>query len=162
MMKRIFLCISILLALLWYGGSIATAQTPTADEVNAVAAELYCPLCAGLRLDVCELKVCEDMRQEIAERLAAGQTPEEIKAYFAEQYGPKVLGAPEKKGWGWLVWLLPVLLAAGALFAVLWWWRQRFQGENLFPTSEPVVGDIAVDEEDLERVERELRRLEAE
>ena len=162
-MKRMILfTVIIILALMWRGEYVAIAQTPTADEVNAVAEELYCPLCPGLRLDVCELKVCEDMRQEIAERLAAGQTPEEIKAYFAEQYGPKVLGAPEKEGWGWLVWLLPVFLAVGAILAVLWWWRQRFRGDNLLLTAAPVVGDIAVDEEDLARVEQELRRLEEE
>jgi len=162
-MKRIiFFTVTLMLALMWRGENVAMAQTPTTDEVNAVATELYCPLCPGLRLDVCELKVCEDMRQEIAERLAAGQTPEEIKAYFAEQYGPKVLGAPEKKGWGWLVWLLPAALAVTAVLVVLWWWRRRFHGENLFPTAAPVVGDIAADEEDLARVEQELRRLEAE
>ncbi|GAP63479.1 cytochrome c-type biogenesis protein CcmH [Ardenticatena maritima] len=161
-MKRILLLISGVLVLLLGIATETKAQTPTADEVNAVAAELYCPLCAGLRLDVCELKVCEDMRQEIAERLAAGQTPEEIKAYFAEQYGPKVLGAPEKKGWGWLVWLFPIVLALAAGLGVLWWWRQRFNGERLFPTTSPVVGDIAVDDADLERVERELEALESE
>ena len=55
------------------------AQQPvTAEQVNAVARELWCPLCNSVRLDTCELKACEQMREVIAEKLAAGASTEEI------------------------------------------------------------------------------------
>lgn len=77
----------------------ALAQTPEeAVTVNEVAQELYCPLCSGLTVDVCELEVCDDMREVIQERLDAGESTEDIKSYFVEQYGQKVLGKPSTEG----------------------------------------------------------------
>ncbi len=103
------------------GGPVAQAQaetppTVTPDEVYRVARELWCPLCSGVRLDSCELKACEQMREEIATLLAQGKDEEAIKAYFVERYGPQVLGEPPAEGFNLLAWVLPVLFALGAGF----------------------------------------------
>lgn len=92
-------------------------RTVTADDVNRVASELWCPLCSGIRLDSCELKACEQMREEIAIKLQAGEDIASIKDYFVAFYGEQVLGAPRRQGWGWIAWLLPplVILSAGLL-----------------------------------------------
>ena len=92
----------------------------TADDVNKIASELWCPLCSGVRLDSCELQACEQMREEIAIKLQAGEDLASIKQYFLARYGEQVLGAPQRQGWGWLAWLLPpiVIVAAGALLFV--------------------------------------------
>ena len=96
-----------------YAQDATPARTVTADEVNTVARELWCPLCSGVRLDTCELKACEQMRQEIAVKLAAGEDTQTIKDYFVAQYGPQVLGEPLS----WVAWVLPaVALIGGALF----------------------------------------------
>src|SRR5262245_53735698 len=52
------------------------------DQVDVVARQLWCPLCNGVRLDACELKACDQMRDLIAVKLAAGEDAETIKAYF--------------------------------------------------------------------------------
>ena len=98
----------------------AVATHPvTADEINAVASELWCPLCSGVRLDVCELKACAQMRDLIGQKLAAGEDSASIRAYFLDQYGPQVLGQPPLEGFNWLAWTLPfVVLAIGGYF--LW------------------------------------------
>lgn len=112
-----------LIALLSITGA-ALAQTPTpdtsaisADRVNEVARGLWCPLCSGVRLDACELKACVQMKEMIAIKLAEGASEEEIRAYFAEQYGPQVFGEPPREGFNWLAWILPVVgLLGGGLF----------------------------------------------
>jgi cytochrome c-type biogenesis protein CcmH/NrfF len=96
----------------------ATPVTP--DEVNNVARELWCPLCSGVRLDACELKACEQMRDVIAVKLTEGEDTETIKAYFVEQYGPQVMGEPPRQGFNWLAWLLP---AAAAVVGGYFFWR---------------------------------------
>lgn len=109
-----------------FAGTIA-AQTPTpdtsgisADRVNEVARGLWCPLCSGVRLDSCELKACDQMKEMIAIKLAEGATEEEIKAYFLEQYGPQVLGEPPREGFNWLAWILPIVaLVGGGLFLLI-------------------------------------------
>jgi len=91
----------------------------SADEVNLIAREIWCPLCSGVRLDACELKACEQMKEMIAMKLAEGEDLEAIRTYFVAQYGPQVLGEPPMEGFNWLAWILPfVMLAIGGY--VVW------------------------------------------
>jgi cytochrome c-type biogenesis protein CcmH len=88
----------------------------TANDVNDVARQLWCPLCSGVRLDACELKACAQMKDVIGQKLAEGEDAGAIKNYFVAQYGPQVLGEPPLEGFNWLAWILPVLaMAAGGL-----------------------------------------------
>jgi cytochrome c-type biogenesis protein CcmH len=91
---------------------VAAGQV-TADDVNNVARELWCPLCSGVRLDACELKACDQMKDVIAIKLSEGEDPQSITDYFVEQYGPQVLGRPTYAGWDLFAWILPVLAVVG-------------------------------------------------
>jgi len=103
--------------------AVVTPEGITADQVNVVARQLWCPLCNGVRLDACELKACAQMRDVIAIKLGEGESSESIQEYFVEAYGPQVLGRPPFEGFSWLAWMLPplVLLVGGALV----WMRVR-------------------------------------
>lgn len=121
-------------------------QPPTLDEINAVARELYCPLCNGVRLDTCELQACAQMRDVIADRLAAGVPKEEIKAEFVTQYGPVVLGEPPREGLDLVIWILPVAaLLAGAVwlfYTARRWSRQSALAAQGTPTdASPLTGE---------------------
>lgn len=99
---------------------VAHAQNPiTDDEVNAVAKDLYCPVCESTPLDVCPTQACKDWREVIRTKLEEGQSKEEIMAYFAELYGNQVLAEPPQKGFSLVVWLLPAfaVLFGGFFFA---------------------------------------------
>lgn len=124
----------------------------SADDVNTVARDLWCPLCGGrLRLDSCELKACAQMREVIELKLAEGEDAESIRDYFLEQYGPQVLGEPPRRGFSWLAWILPlVAVAGGGIF--LWLRLQQMAGP-----SRPAAARVAGPEHD----ERE-RRLDEE
>ncbi len=96
----------------------------TADEINTVARELWCPLCSGVRLDACELKACQQMKEMIGLQLAEGENTDSIRDYFVAQYGPQVLGEPTWQGINWLAWVLPfVVLAIGGY--VVWTTARR-------------------------------------
>lgn len=99
--------------------ALAQDETVTADEVNEVAKDLYCPVCESTPLDVCPTQACADWRELIRQQLAAGQTKEEIHAYFAQQYGDGVLADPPKSGFSLILWLFPVaaLVLGGAFFS---------------------------------------------
>lgn len=97
--------------------------TVSANAINNVARQLWCPLCSGVRLDACELKACAQMKDVIGQKLAAGEDAASIKNYFVAQYGPQVLGEPPLEGFNWLAWILPVVaVAVGGLFV---WSRMR-------------------------------------
>lgn len=96
----------------------AAAQSPVSDdEVNEVARELYCPTCENTPLDVCPTQTCADWREEIRTQLEAGRSEQEIRSYFAERYGTKVLAEPPQRGFHLIVWLLPIVaVIIGGLF----------------------------------------------
>lgn len=85
-------------------------RQPTDDEVNAVAKQLYCPVCENIPLDVCPTLACEQWRGVIRDKLAAGWDEEQIKTYFVNQYGDRVLATPPVRGLNWLVYVIPPLI----------------------------------------------------
>src|SRR5437870_9496134 len=97
--------------------STTAAQSPDAQKLYT---KLYCPLCGGVRLDVCELKVCNDMKQVIDQKLAAGESEQQIIAYFRQQYGDQVLGYPPAEGINLLPWLIPFVMLVICALAI---WR---------------------------------------
>ncbi len=126
----------------------------TADEINTVARELWCPLCSGVRLDACELKACQQMKEMIGLKLAEGEDTDAIRTYFVAQYGPQVLGEPTWQGINWLAWVLPfVVLAIGGYFT---WNAVR---RMVRPTSVGVpVGAPPADDEYGNKLAEELKR----
>ncbi len=93
--------------------------TPSPDEVNAIASNLYCPVCANVPLDACGTAACAQWRQQIADMLTQGDSAKQIYDYFVQQYGPSVLATPPASGFNWLIYLLPPLafLLAAVVFS---------------------------------------------
>jgi cytochrome c-type biogenesis protein CcmH len=91
---------------------MASAQepTPTDDEVNRIAKQLYCPVCENTPLDVCPTEACRQWRDLIRTMLAEGKSEEEIKQYFVEQYGARVLAEPPNRLVSYLVPAIAILL----------------------------------------------------
>lgn len=148
--------------------------TPSDNDVNRVARDLYCPVCENIPLDVCPTPACHEWRELIRQKLAEGLNDQQIREFFALQYGDRVLSEPPRSGLNWLVYLLPPLaLVAGGvvLFGVLR--RMRKAGNssgshvtplptaNLDEEGDGTVVQNEVEDEYLTRVEEELRRKES-
>ncbi|HJR81626.1 MAG TPA: cytochrome c-type biogenesis protein CcmH [Anaerolineales bacterium] len=94
----------------------AQGPTPTDDEVNRIAKQLYCPVCESTPLDVCPTEACRQWRELIHEMLAQGKSEAEIKQYFVEHYGPQVLNEPPNRLASYLVPVAAFLFGAFLLF----------------------------------------------
>src|SRR5688572_11222283 len=94
----------------------AQDPTPTDDEVNRIAKQLYCPVCESTPLDVCPTEACRQWRDLIREMLTQGRSEAEIKQYFVEHYGPQVLNEPPNRLASYLVPVVAFLLGAFILF----------------------------------------------
>ena len=70
----------------------------TDDQVNVVAKQLFCPICENIPLDVCPTQACAQWRDTIREKLAMGWSEDQIKDYFVQQYGERVLAKPRTTG----------------------------------------------------------------
>ncbi|MBI5822661.1 MAG: cytochrome c-type biogenesis protein CcmH [Chloroflexi bacterium] len=109
--------LALLLAGLFAGSAFAQDNTPTDDEVNVIAKQLYCPVCENTPLDVCPTEACRQWRELIRSQLAEGMTEDQIKQYFVDNYGARVLAEPPRTGLNWLVYLLPpAIILLGAFF----------------------------------------------
>ena len=162
-MKKRLLLLLVLLVLLLLTVGVAAAQSPTPvavtdDQVNAVASELYCPECENIPLDVCPSQACADMRAEIREKLGLGWSKAQIKQYYVERYGDRVLGAPPARGWNWLMYLIPplaILASAIILYRVFRSWKRSTPAPAI---QSPVPQPPADAEGYVARLEAELKK----
>ncbi len=171
-MKRRLYLFSIILALLGVflilGQAAAQQSTPPAatpntaaisdDQVNAVAHELYCPVCENIPLDVCPTQACAQWRELIRQKLALGQTKDQIKAYFAAQYGDRVLSEPPTSGLNLLVYILPVVFFLVGVYLVVRVLRGRKPAPAMAST--PAQAPAAPENTDpyIQRLEEELKK----
>ncbi len=108
------------IALAQDGGPPPAPDGVTDDEVNQIAKGLYCPVCDNVPLDVCGTAACADWRAEIRTMLEQGRGEDEIKTYFVDRYGRRVLATPQARGLDLLVWVLPVVgVVAGLVVLVV-------------------------------------------
>jgi len=158
---KLVLLASILLVMLQAGAAFAQdggARPVTDDELNAVARQLYCPVCENIPLDTCPTQACAEWRDLIRLKLSQGWTPEEVKSYFVEQYGDRVLAAPPAHGFNWLVYILPPLvIAVGAyvLYRAFKAWKQPEAASVEVSASAPSTGSSP--DPYLARLEEELK-----
>jgi cytochrome c-type biogenesis protein CcmH len=128
--RRFLALLALALIFLSLASGVVRAQdpTPSDDDVNAVARQLYCPVCETTPLDVCPTEACRQWRDLIRQMLAEGKTPQEIEQYFVENYGARVLSEPPRTGLNWLVYVVPpvaFLLGVFMLFRAFRLWRQQ-------------------------------------
>lgn len=104
--------------ILWFTLVLPAAAQTLDDRARAIAGELMCPVCEGQTVAESEALLAEQMRTLIKQKLAQGQTREEILAYFVDRYGESILAAPPKRGFNLIAWAGPfVILFLGAVFA---------------------------------------------
>jgi cytochrome c-type biogenesis protein CcmH len=136
--------------------ALALPGSALALTVDEVAKDVKCPTCST-PLNVSEAPVALDMKEFIAERIAEGDSKQEIIDALVEEFGPSVLAVPPKEGFDLLAWLVPlaaVIVGLALIPLFVRTWRRR----GLSP--EPVLG--ATDPDELARLEDELRRRRSE
>ncbi|HEX6512260.1 MAG TPA: cytochrome c-type biogenesis protein CcmH, partial [Chloroflexota bacterium] len=116
------LLVSLILAFL-PATALAQSYNSLDDQALAIANQLQCPVCENVTVAYSNSQLAGQMRQVIREKLAQGETRDQIVQYFVDRYGEAVLTQPPKHGLNLLVWLLPItglLLGLCALGGALW------------------------------------------
>jgi len=118
-------------------GSVSAAVSVSEDAVHDVAAQLRCVVCQSLSVADSPSETAHQMKAIIRERLAAGESPEQVKAYFVEKYGTWILLSPPRQGFNLLVWIVPFAgLAVGlalVLILIRRWSRRPATGTDAMP-----------------------------
>ncbi|MDX1577821.1 MAG: cytochrome c-type biogenesis protein CcmH [Gemmatimonadota bacterium] len=111
-------------------------------EIDARAAEignrLRCPVCRQQSVTESSSQIAREMQELIREKLRAGESAEEIEAYFVASYGEWILLQPRAEGVNLLVYLLPAaaFLLAGLYLAV------RVRRDRRSPAGAGIVGTM--------------------
>jgi cytochrome c-type biogenesis protein CcmH/NrfF len=85
------------------------------------------------------------MQKEVAQRVDRGDSDDLILQSFVQEYGPRVLPDPPKKGFTWLVWIAPIavpLIALLLIWEVVRRWRRRME---LAPAGGPAISPELLD-----------------
>lgn len=88
------------------------------ERVSAIASTIRCPQCRGQSVAESNVPIALDIRADIRNRVAAGESDDEIRQVFIERFGRSIVLNPDAGGFAGLVWIVPVVAAALAIAAI--------------------------------------------
>src|SRR6267154_4664192 len=108
-----------------------------AKEVRArdLSRELRCMVCQNQSIDDSEAPLARDLRLLVRERIAAGDSDNQVIDFLVARYGEFVLLKPRVNQHTLVLWLLPPLALAGGGLA-LWTYSRR---RSKFPGAEDLA-----------------------
>ncbi len=148
----------ILILILGLALPLVTPAKAEAATVSDISKQLICQCGCTLVLANCTHEECmsrDTMTTLIKQRLAQGQSEEQIIQFFAVQYGEQVLAALPTRGFNLTAWILPfaaLLLGGVIIYVVINKWVR--QGRESPVIARP--GAEEPDEEYRHRMEQEL------
>lgn len=95
-------------------------------EATALMATLRCLVCQGQAIVDSDADMAGDMRSLVRQRIAAGESAEEVRAWLIDRYGDYVTYDPPVSAATLPLWLAPLLLLAFGL----WLARASFRRRN--------------------------------
>lgn len=117
-------------------GAHRSASPASIDaRARTIAAGVRCPTCAGESAADSQVYAAKAIRTDITQRLHAGQSDRQIRAYLVSRYGPGILESPPARGFSLLVWVLPAVIVPTATVLLVLGFR-RARGGPLPPISD--------------------------
>jgi cytochrome c-type biogenesis protein CcmH len=87
-------------------------------RAQALEMEIRCVQCQNEPIAQSTADIAGDMRALVRERVAAGDSDNEIRSFFRERYGDFVLFRPPWDARTWALWLAPLLLLLAGLAGI--------------------------------------------
>ncbi|MGE3691939.1 MAG: cytochrome c-type biogenesis protein [Novosphingobium sp.] len=91
-------------------------------RAKALMETLRCLTCQGQSIADSDAPLAGDMRNQVRQRIDAGEEPEAIRNWMIERYGDYISYAPRVTSVTWPLYALPLMLLALAVFLL----RKRF------------------------------------
>jgi len=134
----------------------AAAQTEDALSRNAreIFETVLSPYCPGRTISNCPSPQADELRADIRQQLAAGESPEEVKEDLYEVFGDELRTVPRAAGFGLLAWVVPGLAFLVGGWAILAWARRT---RDLRPAA---AAPTSLDPESDARLAAEMAELE--
>ena len=138
-MRRVGRALVVALAVLAVVVPASLAETAN-WSVAGIQTELMCPTCKGERLDISTAPAADRVRAYLVRAHAQGWSEAHVKRALVAQFGPQVLAAPPRSGFGLVAWIAPVAaVLAGAVLAV--WLARRWLRRRGATDGQPALAD---------------------
>jgi cytochrome c-type biogenesis protein CcmH len=94
-------------------------------RARAISQGLRCLVCQNQSIDDSGADLARDLRHLVRERLLAGDTDDQVRAFLVDRYGDFVLLDPPVKPKTWGLWFGPVAILLVAAVGMLAYFRRR-------------------------------------
>jgi cytochrome c-type biogenesis protein CcmH len=108
-------------------GAFSGQPQTRAQRAAAIESVVRCPSCIDISVAQSEESTALAVRHQIERQVAHGRSTSQIEQALVSQYGQTILLEPPAADGFAIIWIVPVLLGAGALVVVgtLFWRRSR-------------------------------------
>jgi cytochrome c-type biogenesis protein CcmH len=99
----------------------ANRQLPDARQearAQALMQELRCLVCQGQSIADSDAELAGDMRDLVRRRIAAGEKPDQVRAWLVARYGSWISYRPTAEPAAWPLWLAPALFLLIGAFLI--------------------------------------------
>jgi cytochrome c-type biogenesis protein CcmH len=103
------------------------------ERYEKINRELRCLVCQNQTIADSNATLAQDLRREVRDMIAEGQTDDQIRDFMIERYGDFVLYRPRMTAGNFLLWAAPVLLLVIGAFVLVRVVRRRAQETDLEP-----------------------------
>ena len=94
-------------------------------RAHKISRSLRCLVCQNESIEDSKADLARDLRRIVRERLAAGETDDQVRAFIVARYGDWVLLKPPFKAETYLLWIGPGLLILAGGLGVWLYYRRR-------------------------------------
>ena len=115
-------------------------------RAREISRELRCVVCQNQSIDDSDAALAADLRMIVRERLMAGDTDEEAKAYIVARYGDYVLMRPPFRTETLLLWLGPLLVVLLGGLGVALYLRGRKPADTALTAEEQAQLDSVLED----------------
>ncbi|MEL6876036.1 MAG: cytochrome c-type biogenesis protein [Pseudomonadota bacterium] len=98
-------------------------------EARDLMEELRCLKCQSQSIADSNAPMAGDMRSQVRERIAAGETPEQVREWLVDRYGAWVTYDPPVTAITWPLWIAPVIVLVLAVWLARGRFRRKKDGE---------------------------------
>jgi cytochrome c-type biogenesis protein CcmH len=110
--------VTVALTTIVVAGIVIGEDTET-DRVAALGARIKCPVCQGEAIADSPAETARAMMDIVAEKVAAGESDDQIIRFFTDRYGDGILLDPPFEGKTLALWILPVVAALAGVALIL-------------------------------------------
>ena len=100
-------------------GTLGQSEPTASERAQNLAESIRCPSCKSQSVASSDTPSSQGVRLLIKERIAAGDSDEEIRDFVASRYSREILLDPSGSGFGTLVWALPVVFVIVAMVGLV-------------------------------------------